>query len=164
MNFEKRLQDRSRWRPDACSAAKVLDLLSTKTAFLVVRECLYGTRRFEDFTERVGASAPAVSRALKQLEAAGVVARVPYREPGSRVRDEYVLTSAGEELLPILLALIQWGDAHLQPDGGPLSFVDPEGRPVRVCVTAEDPDPASPSDIEIRANLPQTDRTASSAE
>ncbi len=60
-------------------------------------------RRFEDFVERVGASAPAVSRALKQLEAAGVVQRVPYREPGRRARDEYHLTPAGEDLLPVFL-------------------------------------------------------------
>ncbi|ORV21441.1 winged helix-turn-helix transcriptional regulator [Mycolicibacterium confluentis] len=164
MTFEGRLQDRSRWRTDACSAAKVLDLLSTKTAFLVVRECLYGTRRFEDFTDRIGASAPAVSRALRQLEAAGIVARAPYQEPGARVRDEYVLTSAGEELLPILLALIQWGDKHLQPDGGPLNFVDGDGRAVRVCVTSDDPESAESRDIEIRANLPQAARTASNAE
>lgn len=58
-----------------------------------------GTSRFEDFTARIGASAPAVSRALKQLEAAHIITRVPYRESGSRARDEYRLTPAGEDLL-----------------------------------------------------------------
>src|SRR5690349_1263371 len=119
MTFERRLRDRSRWTiGDNCSAAKVLDLLSTKTVFLAVRECFYGTTRFDDFVDRIGASAPAVSRALKQLEHAGVLNRVPYREPGQRARDEYRLTEAGEDLLPVFLSLIQWGDAHLQ-DGSP---------------------------------------------
>lgn len=96
MTLERRLRDRGTWTiGDACSAAKVLNLLSTKTTFLTVRECFYGTTRFEDFVERVGSSAPAVSRALKQLESAGVVRRVPYQEPGSRARDEYHLTPAG---------------------------------------------------------------------
>ncbi|BCO37455.1 winged helix-turn-helix transcriptional regulator [Mycobacterium heckeshornense] len=154
MQFEKRLQDRGRWKPDACSAAKVLDLLSTKTSFLVVRECFYGTTRFEDFVDRVGASAPAISRALKQLESAGIISRLPYREPGQRARDEYRLTAAGEDLLPVFLALVQWGDTHLQNGRGPLAFVDADsGREVRVCVTPDgDRAPSRSSDIQIRAN------------
>ncbi len=154
MTLERRLQDRESWTiGDRCSAAKVLDLLSTKTVFLTVRECFYGTRRFEDFVERLGTSAPAVSRALKQLESAGVVQRAPYREPGSRARDEYHLTPAGEDLLPVFLSLMQWGDAHLQDGKPPLSFLDRQGRPVRVRVTADADGPAVRSaDLEIRYN------------
>ena len=154
MTFEPRLQDRASWTiGDRCSAAKVLNLLSTKTAFLTVRECFYGTTRFEDFVERIGTSAPAVSRALKQLESAGVVERVPYREPGRRVRDEYRLTQAGEDLLPVFLSLIQWGDAHLQEGRPPLSFLDPQGRRVLVRVTADTDGPAVHSgDLQIRHN------------
>lgn len=154
MTLERRLRDRGTWTiGDACSAAKVLNLLSTKTTFLTVRECFYGTTRFEDFVERVGSSAPAVSRALKQLESAGVVRRVPYQEPGSRARDEYHLTPAGEDLLPLFLALMQWGDEYLQDGNPPLSFVDPEGRQVRVRVTADTESPAIRSDeLQIRYN------------
>ena len=95
MEFEGRLRDRHKWAVgDACSVSRVLDLLSTKTVFLVVRECFYGTTRFEDFMEQIGTSAPALSRALKQLEAAKIVTRVPYQEPGKRVHDEYRLTEA----------------------------------------------------------------------
>ncbi|MGW0158951.1 winged helix-turn-helix transcriptional regulator [Mycobacterium sp. NPDC003323] len=152
MTFERRLRDRSRWTiGDNCSAAKVLDLLSTKTVFLTVRECFYGTTRFEDFVERVGASAPAVSRALKQLESAEIVVRVPYREPGSRARDEYRLTPAGQDLLPVFLSLVQWGDRYLQNGKPPLSFRDPGGRPVGVRVTADTEEPdVRADDIEIR--------------
>ena len=154
MTFERRLQDRDSWTVgDRCSAAKVLELLSTKTAFLAVRECFYGTTRFEDFAQRIGTSAPAVSRALKQLEAAGVVRRVPYQEPGRRARDEYHLTPAGEDLLPVFLSLVQWGDAHLQDGKPPLSFLDRQGRPVQVRVTADTESPAVHSgDLEIRHN------------
>lgn len=96
MEFEKKLRDRNKWSVgDGCPMAKTLDLLSTKTTFLVLRECFYGTTRFEDFVERIGASAPAVSRAVKQLESAGIIERAPYQEPGRRVRDEYRLTPAG---------------------------------------------------------------------
>lgn len=177
MKFEERLADRSRWRADACSAAKVLDLLSTKTVFLVIRECFYGTTRFEDFVERIGTSAPAVSRALKQLEASGIVARVPYQEPGARARTEYHLTPAGEDLLPVFMSLVQWGDAHLQDGGAPLSYYDTDsGCPVAVRVTAADQLSTPSKDITVRANIrgrksardkqepTQAARTASSAE
>lgn len=151
MTFERRLQDRERWTiGDRCSAAKVLDLLSTKTVFLAVRECFYGTTRFEDFVDRIGASAPAVSRALKQLENAGIITRVPYREPGRRVREEYQLTPAGEDLLPVFLSLMQWGDTHLQGGTPPLTFLDPRGRQVGVRVTADTTaDDLRSGDIEI---------------
>lgn len=154
MTFERQLQDRDSWTAgERCSVARVLDLLSTKTVFLTVRECFYGTKRFEDFVERIGTSAPAVSRALKQLEAAGVVQRAPYREPGSRAREEYHLTPAGEDLLPVFLSLMQWGDAHLQDGKPPLSFFDRQGRPVGVRVTADADGPAVCSaDLEIRYN------------
>ena len=155
MEFEERLRDRGKWSiGDACSVVKLLDLLSTKTVFLVIRELFYGTTRFEDFVDRVGTSAPAVSRALKQLESAHIIARVPYQEPMSRARDEYRLTAAGEDLLPVLLAMIQWGDTHLQNGEGPLKFIDSHtGRPVRVCVTTgEERRPTRSSDIRIRVN------------
>ncbi|MGA4844889.1 winged helix-turn-helix transcriptional regulator [Streptomyces sp. G5(2025)] len=154
MKFEERLCDRDAWSiGDGCSAERVLDLLSTKTVFLVVRESFYGVTRFEDFVTRIGTSAPAVSRALKQLEAAGIVVRTPYREPGRRARDEYRLTAAGEDLLPVFMSLMQWGDKHLQDGCPPLLFVETDtGRPVRVRVSA-DPTPETTSDhIEIRLN------------
>jgi DNA-binding HxlR family transcriptional regulator len=157
MEFERRLRDRHKWSiGDACSVARVLDLLSTKTAFLVIRECFYGTTRFEDFMERIGTSAPAVSRALKQLESAQIVTRVPYQQPGKRVHDEYRLTQAGEELLPVFLSLMQWGDKYLQNGQAPLSFVDADtGHTVGVRVTADTDEPATRSDdIEIRFNTP----------
>ena len=152
MEFEEKLRDRDRWSTgDACSVARLVDLLNTKTAFLIIRECFYGTSRFEDFVDRIGASAPAVSRALKQLESAGVLIRVPYQEPGRRSRDEYRLTAAGEDLLPVFLAMMQWGDAHLQGGRGPLAFVDADtGKRVRVCVTTDDAAATSSDDIEIR--------------
>jgi DNA-binding HxlR family transcriptional regulator len=163
MEFEKRLRDRQQWSiGDGCSMSRVLELLSTKTAFQVVRELFFGTTRFEDFVERIGTSAPAVSRALKQLESAQIVTRSRYREPGRRARDEYRLTEAGEDLLPVFMSLVQWGDTHLQDGPAPLSFVDAgTGRAVEVRVTADsDSTVMRSADIRIRRNtrLKRSDR------
>jgi DNA-binding HxlR family transcriptional regulator len=155
MEFEKRLPDRQQWSiGDACSMSKVLELLSTKTAFQVIRELFFGTTRFDDFVDRIGTSAPAVSRALKQLEAAQIVARARYQEQGRRARDEYRLTEAGEDLLPVFMSLVQWGDTYLQNEPPPLSFVDADtGQTVEVRVTADtDSRMMRSADIRIRRN------------
>jgi DNA-binding HxlR family transcriptional regulator len=154
MEFEPALRDRSRWNiGEACSMTRVLEVLSTKTAFQVLRELFFGTVRFDDFVTRTDSSAPAVSRALKQLETAGIVAKVPYQEPGRRVRDEYRLTESGDDLLPVFMALVQWGDRHLQDGTPPLCFLDAKtGRAVGVHVGALDPagGAVASTDIEIR--------------
>jgi DNA-binding HxlR family transcriptional regulator len=155
MEFEERLHDRQTWSiGDGCSMSKVLDLLSSKTTFQVLRELFFGTTRFDDFVDRIGSSAPAVSRALKQLESAHIVARARYQQPGRRARDEYRLTGAGEDLLPVFMSLVQWGDAHLQNGQAPLSFVEAaSGQAVQVLVTADINSPAMRSaDIQIQQN------------
>lgn len=155
MEFEERLRDRESWFVgDGCSMSKVLDLLSSKTTF-VVRELFFGTTRFDDFVERIGSSAPAVSRSLKQLESAQIVARARYQEPGRRARDEYRLTDAGEDLLPVFMSLVQWGDTYLQNGKAPLSFVDADtGRTIEVRVSAATGGPAMRSgDIQIHRNV-----------
>jgi DNA-binding HxlR family transcriptional regulator len=152
MELEERLRDRQSWFVgEACSMSKVLDLLSSKTTFQVVRELFFGTTRFDDFVERMGSSAPAVSRSLKQLESARIVARARYQEPGRRARDEYRLTEAGEDLLPVFMSLVQWGDVHLQNGEAPLSFVDADGQTVGVRVTPDASIPGMRSaDIQIQ--------------
>ncbi|BCZ21436.1 helix-turn-helix domain-containing protein [Mycobacterium senriense] len=162
MEFDNRLHDRRQWTiGEGCSMSKVLELLSTKTAFQVVRELFFGTTRFEDFVERIATSAPAVSRALKQLEAAGIVARVPYQERGQRARDEYRLTEAGEDFLPVFMSLVQWGDAYLQDGPAPLKFVDADtGETVGVRVTTDTGTPGKRSaDIRIQRVTPSGRRT-----
>lgn len=156
MELEGKLADRTGWSiGDRCSAARTLDLLSTKNVFMVVRECFYGTARFEDFVQRIDASAPAISRALKQLEMAQVIVRVPYQELGKRFRDEYHLTEKGEDLLPVLLSLVQWGDKHLQNGRPPVSFVDGRtGSQLQVRVSADTSEPSVQSD-DIAVRLPR---------
>jgi DNA-binding HxlR family transcriptional regulator len=96
-------------RPE-CSIARALDVLSTRSSFLLLREAFYGATRFEDFARRVGISDPVTSARLKELVAAGLLRREPYQEPGQRTRYAYALTEKGAELLPVLTSLLNWGD------------------------------------------------------
>ncbi len=88
-------------------------LLGTKSAMLILREAYYGTTRFDDFCTRVGITRAAASARLNELVDAGLLTRRPYREPGQRAREEYVLTPAGTDFMPVVWAMFEWGRKHL---------------------------------------------------
>ena len=104
---------------DACPLDRAMQVVGTRSAALLMREAMYGTTRFDDFATRVGITDAIASARLKELVAAGLLERRPYREPGQRTRHEYALTPAGHDLLPVLAALLQWGREHLPRAGGP---------------------------------------------
>jgi DNA-binding HxlR family transcriptional regulator len=111
------LADRDAWSAvGKCPIEKTMAVIGTKSAMLILREAFYGTTRFDDFARRVGITKAATSARLSELVDAGLLARQPYREPGQRVRDEYVLTDAGTELMPVVWAMFEWGRRHLTDD------------------------------------------------
>jgi DNA-binding HxlR family transcriptional regulator len=48
----------------------------------------------------------------------------PYQEPGKRSRDEYVLTGAGTEFMPVVWAMFEWGRKHLSDTQLRLTHLD----------------------------------------
>ena len=64
-------------------------MVSTRSAFLILREAFYGTTRFDDFAERVGISEPVAAARLRELVDEGLLEREDYREPGQRTRQRY---------------------------------------------------------------------------
>jgi len=111
------LADRDSWSAvGRCPIEKTMAVVGTKSAMLILREAYYGTTRFDDFARRVGITKAATSARLAELVEAGVLARQPYREPGQRARDEYVLTRAGTDLMPVVWAMFEWGRRHLDDD------------------------------------------------
>ncbi|NNH74466.1 helix-turn-helix transcriptional regulator [Nocardia uniformis] len=135
--LEGPLSDLGAWKPEGCSIAKALDIVGTRSAILILREAYYGTRRFDGFATRVGITDAAASSALRKLTAAGLLEKRPYQEEGQRTRHEYVPTRMGLDLMPVVLALWQWGDKYLQDGTPPLERVeDSTGEPVRVEVVS----------------------------
>jgi DNA-binding HxlR family transcriptional regulator len=115
-----RLAPRENWSADRCSIRRALAVAGNTSALLILREAFYGTSRFDDFAARVGISEPVAAARLRDLVEHGLLARLPYREPGQRTRLGYRLTRKGAELLPVLVALMQWGDNWLAPGGPPV--------------------------------------------
>src|SRR5947199_7803341 len=115
------LEPRSAWTAgDRCPIARSLGVVSTRSAFLILREAFYGTDRFDDFAERAGISEPVAAARLRELVDAGLLEREDYRDPGQRTRQRYKLTPKGADLFPALAGLMQWRDRWLDDRGGPV--------------------------------------------
>lgn len=93
-----------------CPVARSADLLGDRWALLVIRDAFDGITRFGDFQRSLGAARNILSDRLRRLVEAGILQLRPASD-GS-VYQEYVLTAAGQELFPLLVALRQWGERH----------------------------------------------------
>lgn len=100
-----------------CGLASALDLLGERWTLLVVRELALGRTRFSDIRENVGVASNVLTDRLAALVEHGIATRTRVAARG-RVHD-YALTEKGLDLLPVLVALTQWGDRHAAGEEGP---------------------------------------------
>ncbi|MEU5432887.1 helix-turn-helix domain-containing protein [Streptomyces sp. NPDC020719] len=94
-----------------CSIADALGVVGEKYALLVLREVFLGVHRFDAIARNVGAPRDILTARLRRLVDAGVLEKVLYHDRPARY--EYRATQAGQELRPVLLMLMRWGDRHL---------------------------------------------------
>ena len=113
----------------SCPIPAVVELIGEKWAFLILRGAFNGLQHFEQFQAGLGIARNILSDRLAKLVAGGILQRAP--DPGDRRRIVYSLTPKGEELLPALLAIRQWGEdwGHGEPE---IVLADArDGQPVR---------------------------------
>lgn len=99
-----------------CSIARAVDLLGDWWTPLVLREAVFGSRRFEEFQRNLGIGRNVLAQRLNRLVDEGLMDRVPYQD--RPLRHEYVLTAKGRDFFPVLAAIIAWGDTWLADDEG----------------------------------------------
>jgi DNA-binding HxlR family transcriptional regulator len=96
-----------RWYDDACGAAHGLELLGERWALLIVRELMYGPRRFGAIRGALtGISAKVLTERLQGLKQAGIVTQRTLPPPAST--PVYELTPWGYEAEPIFSVLGRW--------------------------------------------------------
>jgi len=122
---------------DRCPIDRTLQVVGSRSAFLLLREAFYGATRFDDLVRLTGFTEAVAAKRLKELVDHGLLERRPYREPGQRTRQEYVLTDRGHDLLPALFALAQWGRTHSPKGGGPTLLHDGCEAEVRVVMQCD---------------------------
>src|ERR1700753_3440885 len=122
-----------------CSIARALDQVGEWWSLLIVRECTQGATRFAEFQSVLGIAKNVLAARLERLTELGILERFPLEERAHA--DGYRLTRKGEQLYPIIVALMQWGDRWATPSGKPsVALVDDAtGRPVEaIRVRAKD--------------------------
>jgi DNA-binding HxlR family transcriptional regulator len=119
-----------RFDPLNGSIAHILDVIGEGWSMLIIREAFFGIRRFEEFQRHLGIARNILTSRLKKLCDNEILERVPIKEGAKR--HEYLLTNKGKELMPLLIALTQWGDKWIYGKGNePIVFRDREtGLPI----------------------------------
>lgn len=103
----------------ACSMARALEIIGERWTLLIVRDAIFGVRRFSDFLGHLGTPRAVLTERLDFLVAEDVLHRVP----GPGKRSEYELTAKGRALWPVVRALVSWGDEYYAPAGRRRVFV-----------------------------------------
>lgn len=98
-----------------CALARTLEVVGERWTLLILRDALYGVRRFNDFQAHLDIPKAILSSRLSSLVADGILTRLPDPEHGGR--HLYELTDAGRDLWPVVHALIVWGDRHRERSG-----------------------------------------------
>ncbi len=121
-----------------CPLPSALEAMGERWSFLILRGAFNGLAHFEQFQSTLGIARNILSNRLGRLVECGIMARTP--DTCDRRKVAYRLTEKGLALLPVLIALRQWGE--LYGDGEPCNpvLVDArDRRPVRtVAVQAQD--------------------------
>ena len=120
-----------------CPLPAAVELIGEKWAFLILRGAFNDLQHFEEFQAGLGIARNILSDRLAKMVAGGILQRAP--DPSDRRKVIYSLTPKGEGLLPVVLALRQWGE---QWGYGRMRVVLADARdrkPVRkICVLSHD--------------------------
>jgi DNA-binding HxlR family transcriptional regulator len=118
-----------------CSAARALEVVGERWSLLILRNAMFTDQtRFNEFQRSLGIAPNILANRLTRFVEEGLM-RV-----GSGSADrEYVLTSKGHDMEPVIIALTEWGDRWSAPDGPPIIYQhDDCGGRVRLQLKCED--------------------------
>jgi len=121
--------DTQKFSDGPCPIGRALDLVGDGWSMLILRDAGYGLARFDQFRTSLGIAPNILARRLKALTAAGMLEKRRYSEHPPR--DEYVITAAGRDFLPVLAAMGAWGRKH-NGGGSELSYLQDEDSGRRV--------------------------------
>jgi DNA-binding HxlR family transcriptional regulator len=121
----------------SCPIPPAVELIGEKWAFLILRGAFNDLHHFEEFQAGLGIARNILSDRLGKLVSGGILERSP--DPSDKRKVIYALTPKGEALMPVVLAVRQWGEkwGHGEPS---IVLADKrDGKPVRkICVQAHD--------------------------
>jgi len=121
----------------SCPLPAAVELIGEKWAFLILRGAFNGLQHFEEFQAGLGIARNILSDRLSKLVGGGILERRADPDDGRRVI--YSLSPKGEDLLPVVLALRQWGEKWGYGTMSVALADRRDGKPVRkICVLSHD--------------------------
>jgi len=134
---------RTSFAKDKCPVAQSVEAVGDWWSLLIVRDAFVGKKRFGEFQRSLGVAKNILTARLRKLVADGVLELAPASD-GSAFK-EYALSGKGRGLMPVIVALGQWGCS-----GSELKLVDrKKGRPVRLELRSEDGRKLAPDDVQM---------------
>jgi DNA-binding HxlR family transcriptional regulator/peroxiredoxin len=112
-----------------CAIAQALEVVGDWWTLLLVRDVARGMHRFDALQRELGVSTKVLTERLKLLVNQGVLAKEPYSEHPPRY--DYRLTGRGRGLLPVLVALQDWGGTWVLGDGTTSATTEPSSVEAR---------------------------------
>lgn len=92
----------------SCPIPAAVELIGEKWAFLILRGAFNGLEHFEEFQAGLGIARNILSDRLSKLVAGGILERSA--DASDKRKVIYSLTEKGESLLPVMIAIRQWGE------------------------------------------------------
>lgn len=145
-----------RWYDDACGTALALEIVGERWALLIMRELVFGPRRFSELRANLpGISANVLTQRLQGLEATRVLTRRTLPSPANI--QVYALTDWGLEAQPMMRDLGRW--AARSPRHDPFAFMSPASAMMSL-QTLVDADKACALDLTVAIRFPADTFTA----
>jgi DNA-binding HxlR family transcriptional regulator len=108
---------------EPCPVVRSLALFGDTWSILILRDAHAGLTRFDQFRKSLGIAPTILTRRLAALTEEGLLEKRRYSEHPPR--EEYVLTAAGRDFLPVLFMIGEWGRQH-RGGGRLVRFLDAE--------------------------------------
>mgnify|MGYP005612657093 FL=1 len=108
---------------EPCPIARSLNFAGDAWSLLILRDAHAGLTRFEQFRKSQGIAPTMLTRRLAMLTDEGLLEKRRYSEPPPR--EEYLLTEAGRDFLPVVFMIGAWGRQY-RGGGKLVRFFDAE--------------------------------------
>jgi DNA-binding HxlR family transcriptional regulator len=102
-----------------CSITRPLVIFGDRWTLLILKYSFSGIRRFNAFQSTLGISRSRLQDRLDRLIEHGILVK---QKAAEGAYEEYRLTPKGHDIYPILMAIRDWGDAYMAPDGPPVEY------------------------------------------
>jgi DNA-binding HxlR family transcriptional regulator len=104
---------RREYEKELCPVARTLEVIGERWTLLIIRDAFYGVHRFNDFRAHLDIPPAVLIERLRLLGEHEILTT----SKGARGRDQYLLTPKGEQLWPVVWAMMHWGNEYYVTEG-----------------------------------------------